>query len=466
MRMRPKKSTAMKRHKLFCLSLVALILGGTTSPVHSSETDRPHLIAEEYKNSINRHGDVKSFLHYDTYRNQRFNPLFDAGAWQGYLLPPKGTSGYFPGPMIIAEEMPLFIGNFTDRLSILDENNTVLSIEQNPQDIVTYSLPGALVQTYRIGSITVQLTLRFVGNRTALIETKLSNSGKETRHLRLKWHNQLTTDWSEQAGDDRTIFDLLPDWKRHITFSDNRTEVLFDRSRKAYVALFSGQSRYIISRDQPVKRAQQSAQDFSATTKLITLASNESQSFYAAHSYVHTAQEAEATRTHHQQVLAAPEKAITESENRWQIYLTNGLKKTDHDQATPKTRIAVKSIETLIGNWRSKAGAIAHDGVTPSSTFIYFSGLWPWDSWKHAYALSYFAPELAKNNIRALFDHQITATDNVRPQDAGMIPDTVFYNTSPVRGGDGLNWNERNTKPSLASWAVWQIYEQTGDQEF
>ncbi len=29
---------------------------------------------------------------------------------------------------------------------------------------------------------------------------------------------------------------------------------------------------------------------------------------------------------------------------------------------------------------------------------------------------------------------------------------------------DGLNWNERNTKPSLAAWAVWEVYTALKDE--
>ena len=41
-----------------------------------------------------------------------------------------------------------------------------------------------------------------------------------------------------------------------------------------------------------------------------------------------------------------------------------------------------------------------------------------------------------------------------------------FYNQNEDRGGDGGNWNERNSKPALAAWAVQSVYEATGDKEF
>ena len=89
--------------------------------------------------------------------------------------------------------------------------------------------------------------------------------------------------------------------------------------------------------------------------------------------------------------------------------------------------------------------------------------MWAWDSWKQVVATTQFNPELAKNNVRALFDYQITKDDKVRPQDAGAIIDCIFYNQNEDRGGDGGNWNERNSKPALAAWAVENVYRQTGE---
>ena len=77
-----------------------------------------------------------------------------------------------------------------------------------------------------------------------------------------------------------------------------------------------------------------------------------------------------------------------------------------------------------------------------------------------------FDEELAKANMRVLFDLQIQSNDNVRPQDAGMIIDAIFFNKDTYRGGDGGNWNERNSKPPLSAWAVWCIYEEHKDKAF
>ncbi len=129
---------------------------------------------------------------------------------------------------------------------------------------------------------------------------------------------------------------------------------------------------------------------------------------------------------------------------RWNRYLEPLVA----PQADPVVRrLIARSVATLIYNWRSPAGGIEHAGVVPSP-FAY-RGLWAWDSWKHARALSLFAPRLARDQVRAMFDHQL---------DDGMVPDTVMV--------DPRTNNMANTKPPLAAWAVHGIYTATKDREF
>ncbi|MEI8004932.1 MAG: hypothetical protein WCI48_01905, partial [Bacteroidota bacterium] len=81
--------------------------------------------------------------------------------------------------------------------------------------------------------------------------------------------------------------------------------------------------------------------------------------------------------------------------------------------------LAAKCIFTLLNNRQGPAGGLKHEGVFPSYTG--FPGFWAWDSWKHAYALAGIAPELAENNIRAMFDYQ---------DSTGMVADCIFVNSS------------------------------------
>ena len=92
-------------------------------------------------------------------------------------------------------------------------------------------------------------------------------------------------------------------------------------------------------------------------------------------------------------------------------------------------------------------------------SYKWFIGLWAWDSWKQVVGMAPYDAEIAMENVRSIFDYQIQPDDEVRPQDAGTIIDCIFFNKGPERGGDGGNWNERNSKPPLAAWAVYNAYE-------
>ena len=85
-------------------------------------------------------------------------------------------------------------------------------------------------------------------------------------------------------------------------------------------------------------------------------------------------------------------------------------------------RIAVKAVTTLISNWRTHRGGLLHEGIIPSHAVGYFVGFWAWDSWRFSAGTAKFDPELAKNNIRAMFDYQ---------QPDGMIIDCIY--TDPPR---------------------------------
>lgn len=145
-------------------------------------------------------------------------------------------------------------------------------------------------------------------------------------------------------------------------------------------------------------------------------------------------------------LLASPEKYREETAARWDGYLRKVLRP---DMPAAYDRIAVKAVVTLISNWKSARGDLFHDGVVPSHAADYFMGFWGWDSWKHAAGIARFAPELAKDQVRAMFDYQT-------PE--GMIIDCIY--------SDATENNTRDSKPPLAAWAVDEIFKATGDSAF
>lgn len=102
-------------------------------------------------------------------------------------------------------------------------------------------------------------------------------------------------------------------------------------------------------------------------------------------------------------VLENPLSALESNKLRWEGYLTSTLR---DDMPAEYDRIAVKAMTTLASNHRAARGGLLHDGIIPSHAVGYFVGLWAWDSWRFCAGAASFDPELAKNNIRAMFDYQ------------------------------------------------------------
>ncbi len=426
----------------------AVTLSGCQIVTHS-ETP---LQASEFQNVIDRTGSPEYMRDYDFDDHQRFNPFFDMGAWHGHLLPDNAEGmGGFPGTALLTEEYINFMANNFDRLSVYkDDQKVAFKME-------AYSLPGALVQKLISDDVIVEMTLRFASDRTSLLETSITTDTP----VKLVWDGQLLEKYHAKEGksqSDKTIDEQYPDYNRTIIATDDGLKVTFGKVRSTWDLLTSGESEYQIHKSIDMD-TQVDGHQFTSTAEI-----DGSTTIYTTYSHVLTAKENQAEQAKIQDILANPQAYLSASEQRWEDYLTKGL---TNPHATPEQeRVAVKSMETLNGNWRGVAGAMKFDSVTPSVTARWFSGnqTWPWDTWKQAYAMAHFNPDVAKDNIRAMFAYQIQADDPVRPWDEGYVPDLLAYNLSPERGGDGGNWNERNTKPSLAAWAVMEVYKTTNDK--
>ena len=412
------------------------------------------LRAEAYKNVINRSGAPHYMLDYDFDEHQRFNPFFDLGAWHGHLLPngPEGMGG-FPGPALLTEEYINFMANNFDRLSLYKNGEKVRF------SMTAYSIPGALIQRLTAPGITVKLTLRFATARTSLLETQITSDTP----LELVWDGELLEKYyakQQKPQSPPTIEQAFPDYTRQLLPTRDGLRVTFGRVRAASQLMTSGESEYQIHKSLP----QQTTVNGHRFIAKATISG--STTFYTTYSHLLTAAEVQQEQSKIASILADPQRYMSASAQRWENYLDQGLSNPHATQA--QERVAVKAIETLNANWRGAAGAMKFDSVTPSVTGRWFSGnqTWPWDTWKQAYAMAHFNPNVAKDNIRAVFAFQIQPDDPLRPWDAGFIPDLIAYNPSPERGGDGSNWNERNTKPSLAAWAVMEVYNTTGDKQW
>lgn len=366
--------------------------------------------------------------------------FMDQGAWHGYHLPDTNETEFyasFPGPLVIAEEYSLWLSQALERLVIIDaDTKQAISLGRGRRA----QLPGRLVQEYHADGVHLSLTLIFEGPRSALVHTHLENTSEQHKSLQLQWQGQ----WFE------------PEWVEQVEQGQGYISWTFENHRSPWNRQFN-HPQFVLEFDH--SRLGKATESGYTMHKTLDLAPSASQEYVVRQSYFHHAED---RKKHLLPKLSAGDfaRALALNTRRWQGYLT------DIDMASPDGVMAAKAVQTLISNWRSPAGAIEFDAVTPSVTYKWFNGVWAWDSWKQAVALAEFAPELAKNNIMAMFAHQIQADDALRPQDAGMLIDAIFYNPSVHRGGDGGNWNERNSKPPLAAWAVEKVNNKLRDKKW
>lgn len=398
---------------------------------------------------------------YGVYSTNKFNNFSDLGAWHGYYQPAKDNKellGGFAGPLIIAEEYPINLSDSTNRIQLTNKKTkeTYDLSRSRYMDLSYY--PGRLEQIYDMRDFKLTLSLIYVSNRSVLITTSVENTGEEALELDVSWTGSVF---------DKTI-DGTKEIKTGVSLSedDNAVEVSFGNVREIWNYFSTEQVKYYVNREADVTTEINELAYESKLNDNVKLAPGEVFTTNATESYTFTDEEFEAEKSELAGYMKDQERHVSENNERWQGYLDSTFEGDNVNEFVEYQNAAVKSIQTLMTNWRSPAGAITYDGTVPSMSYKWFIGMWSWDSWKADVALADFNPELAKNNMRALFDYQIQADDSLRPQDKGAIIDAIFYNQDAPRGGEGGNWNERNSKPPLSAWAVWKIYEETEDKGF
>ncbi|MEG1487027.1 alpha-glucosidase [Lactococcus sp.] len=438
------------------LGLTILSCGTLTSKAHAS-TEKSKV--DEFSNLLDLSATPTERTH-GVYDTNYFNNFSDLGSWHGYYQPDKNNKellGGFAGPLIIAEEYPINLSASLNKLTLKNkETGEVYDLSQSNKLDLDY-FPGRLEQKYVLEDLTLRLSLIFVSNRTALIQTRITNTGEKPITLEASWTG--------------SVFDKVIDGSdiistgAHLKSEGNEIQVQFKKVREQWSYFSTESTRYTIHHADKVSTKIDGGK-YVATAKDITLAVGKTYETKTTESYTFTEKELETEKNKFDDYTKNASDYFKKNKKRWQGYLDKTFSHKNVKKYPEYQNAIVKSIETLNTNWRSAAGAFKHDGIIPSMSYKWFIGMWAWDSWKADVAVAEYNPELAKNNMRALFDYQITPKDSVRPQDAGAIIDAVFYNQNEERGGEGGNWNERNSKPPLAAWAVWQIFKETKDKDF
>lgn len=396
---------------IFSLSVFSLFLSCTQNGGQQAETEKLADSRNGYYNLIN----IKNAPKYE--RDRDCFVFSDLGSWIGYALPENEANentGGFVGPYMMTGRG--WIASTLAQPS-MTVNGERFDFARNIQTAKYY--PGKLVQEFRNEQVYFVTELCYESAQTAVIRTSVRNISDKELDISLSYEGGLLgKNASLKAMDKGVLINTgVEDAQLAVRFltADQVNVVGKDSLRvaeKASLALASG------------------AEYNGAYTETFAFDEASLQNELKAQSSMNV------------------EQVFTKNEERWNGYLASIFKgESPYLKENKYRRVMVKAMITLVSNWRTPAGDILHDGCYPS--YCGFFGVWSWDSWKHASATALFNPELAKNEIRCLFDYQA---------ENGMIPDYVS------RFKERINW--RDTKPPLAAWAVMNVYENTGDKAF
>ncbi|QNK01833.1 MGH1-like glycoside hydrolase domain-containing protein [Dyella telluris] len=396
------KDSRIGRGRFAALALACMLAGGG----HGARAADATGDAARYLDLLDMHGSPKSA------GDRSFNIFFDAGAWHGYSLPAAGeSSSGFSGPFVHSLAGGQWAGTRFATLTLRDATGR----QALPLSLVAeHAGPGFLERSYGASGLTVRQTLFFADSMRALVRTEITAA--DTRDVALSMESAtMAVQGSRLEAHGRQAvqtFDGSP-WRLVTTVLANEA---------AASATANG---YRLELARPLRlKPGQTATIFVEQALL------------------------DGTAAHLPGVDG--EAAWSANRERWAGYLKHAapyhLPGVADDVAD---RVATKAKIILLGNWRAARGDLHHDGVIPSYSNPDFNGFWAWDSWKHAAALAQFAPDLAREQMRAMFDYQA---------DDGMVPDCLYLDKAEN------NW--RDTKPPLATWATLAIYHATGDRAF
>ena len=396
---------------IFSLSVFSLFLSCTQNGGQQAETEKLADSRNGYYNLIN----IKNAPKYE--RDRDCFVFSDLGSWIGYALPENEANentGGFVGPYMMTGRGWIASALAQPSMTV---NGERFDFARNIQTAKYY--PGKLVQEFRNEQVYFVTELCYESAQTAVIRTSVRNISDKELDISLSYEGGLLGKNASLKAMDKGV--LI-----NTGVEDAQLAVRFLTADQVNVV----------------------GKDSLRVAEKVSLALASGAEYQGDYTETFAFDEASLQNELKAQSSMNVEQVFTKNEERWNGYLASIFKgESPYLKENKYRRVMVKAMITLVSNWRTPAGDILHDGCYPS--YCGFFGVWSWDSWKHASATALFNPELAKNEIRCLFDYQA---------ENGMIPDYVS------RFKERINW--RDTKPPLAAWAVMNVYENTGDKAF
>ena len=371
---------------------------------------------ETSKNSLNYKGNPMNAT------DRKSLAFSDKGAWFAFgFLESNEIQAGFSGPFLMTEQNGVWLSASFVSLHLKDENQQE-AIDWKTTLVNQNSYNSHLEQQFQNKKLEVKQQLVFESGHSALQKTSITNRSIETITLFPSFDSKVFLD-NVQLSKEGQILKIVSTKSKAI----------------GYIQFLNSKAKIAITKE-----------GYTTSIEKLTLKPYETKEILVSQTFIFPQyswqEEKEALTNVNFNNLLKNTKKEKESQLTQLI-----AKKKPLYKGAEYTVFLAKLILTLQNNTRIAAEGLKHEGLFPSYHYEWFHGFWAWDSWKHAAAVAHFDPELAKNQMRALFDYQ---------EPNGFIPDCIYRNNLIEEN------NYRNTKAPLAAWAVWEIYKQTKDASF
>ncbi len=349
----------------------------------------------------------------------------DQGAWFAYSLPDsvEFLSG-FSGPFLMTQQNGRWISPSLSRFDLVDDDGESI-FNWSEAKLKQHCKLSYLQQSFRGEQLEITQQLIFLNDETACIRVSIQNKGEKYLKFKPKWYGHIDLQGIQISTDHRGL------------------KIISDNSDAIGFISVPGSGSYKI---------RSKTKSYEILYSNAVLQPEESVSFYIGQSFYFGEDDFDPRQPLQNCIAKGFDEFLSTSEREKLITYNSLWKKVPLEwKSVPNKRLLTKSLATLQNNWRSAAGELKHGGLFPSYHQKWFHGFWAWDSWKHAAALAGLNTELAREQILAMYDFQLSN---------GFVPDCVFRDTRDEKH------NYRNTKPPLSAWAIWRVYAHSQDRQF
>ncbi len=349
----------------------------------------------------------------------------DQGAWFAYSLPKteKNVLG-FSGPFLMTQQNGIWSSPLLSRLHLFEGHHNEPLLHPETDLVVRMSEASHLSQYFKNERVEIKQELVFLSGHTALQRTTIHNISKHVIDFNTSFQGAVY-DIGIQLMQENNSIKLVSEKSLAIGHIQTPNDIVNVHT--------SVDNRFYAIQLHPIE-----------------LLPGESKEIMISQSFIFPEYSWEEEQ---QQINTVDFDSILQHRKTEKETQLAQLVKNQKESFSEKkySEVIAKAHLTLQNNWRISAGEIKHEGLFPSYHYEWFNGFWSWDSWKHAIGLSYYNIDLAKKQVKLMFEFQ---------NEDGFVADCVYRDTAIEAH------NYRDTKPPLSAWAVARIYDKDQDIDF